>query len=451
MTRSCVVGATLVATFISTPAIAETGRFTPADTDVVAPRLAHSAREAAGLGQPDQEREEARREREQDRQERQREREEERAERVVELYDDGLEALDEGRWDRAADRFGRVAETKGPRTDAALYWKAYAQNRQGQRPEALQTIAELLKAYPNSRYLQQAKALEVEVRRDAGQPVRPESQSDEELKLMALQGLQHSDPERAIPMLEGILKGTASPKLKGRALFVLAQSDSPRARTVLANVAKGNDLPDLQIRAIQYLGVHGGTENRALLSEIYDASNDIDIKRRVLRAFMVAGEKDRVMAAATGEKIPELRAEAVQQLGVMGAHAELAQLYQKEASIDVKRRILQAMFVGGDATRLIELARSEPNAELRRLAVRNLGLIGNKQAGEALVEIYGKDSDRDIRRAVIQALFIQGNGEALVALARKETDKSMQVEMVQKMSLMGGNKAVQAYLEELLK
>jgi HEAT repeat protein len=372
------------------------------------------------------------------------------AERVNELYDEGQEALDEGRWDRAVTQFSRLAETKGPRTDAALYWKAYAQNRQGQRAEALQTIAELQKAYPNSRYTQQAKALDVEVRRDAGQPLRPENQSDEEMKLLAIQGLQNSDPERAIPLLETLLQGTASPKLKARALFVLAQSDSPRARTVIANVAKGNQLPDLQERAIQYLGVHGGSENRALLSEIYDTSSDVDIKKRVLRAFMVSGEKDRVLKAAINEKVPELRAEAVQQLGVMGAHDELAELYKKETALDVKRRILQAMFVGGDATRLIELARTEPNAELRRTAVRNLGLIGSQRSGQALLEIYAKDSDPDIKRAVIQALFIQNNGESLVALARKETDMGMKREMVQKLSLMN-NKAAKEYMLELLK
>jgi HEAT repeat protein len=393
------------------------------------------------------EREQERREREEERKERERE----RVERQNELYDEGQEALDEAEWDDAVRAFSRFAELKGPRADAALYWKAYAQNRLGQRPESLQTIAELAKAYPSSRYIQQARALEVEVRRDAGQPVRPESQSDEELKLMAIQGLQNSDPERAIPLLEGILQGTASPKLKARALFVLAQSDSPRARTVLANVAKGNSLPDLQERAIQYLGVHGGRENRALLSEIYAASNDVSIKRRVLRAFMVSGEKDRVMAAATGEKEPELRAEAVRQLGVMGAHAELAQLYQKETTVEVKKQILQAMFVGGDATRLIELARTESNPELRRTAVRNLGLIGSQRTGPALVEIFGKDNDPEIKRAVIQALFIQNNGEALVTLARKEPNTSeLKREMVQKLSLMR-NKAAQDYMMELLK
>ena len=60
----------------------------------------------------------------------------------------------------------------------------------------------------------------------------------EELKLLALQGLQHSDPEQAVPMIEKILQGPQSPRLKQRALFVLAQSNAPRAREVLANFAR---------------------------------------------------------------------------------------------------------------------------------------------------------------------------------------------------------------------
>jgi hypothetical protein len=419
------------------------------------PAFAQPDLEEQGRDREAQDRERERRDGEREQRDREREardRERERVESQSELYDDGQEALDEGEWGTAVRAFSQLADVKGPRTDAALYWKAYAQNRLGQRAESLQTIAELTKAYPSSRYLQQARALEVEVRRDTGQPVRPESQSDEELKLMALQGLQHSDPERAIPLLESILQGTGSPKLKGRALFVLAQSSDARARTALANVAKGNSLPDLQEKAIQYLGVHGGRENRALLSEIYAGSTDVGVKRRVLRAFMVAGEKDRVMAAATGEPNAELRAEAVRQLGVMGAHAELAQLYQKETSADVKKQILQAMFVGGDSNRLIELARTEPNAELRRTAVRNLGLMGAQRTGPALSEIYGKESDVEIKRAVIQAFFIQNNAESLVALARKEPRNSeMQLEMVKKLSLMSRNKVAMDYLMELIK
>ena len=63
-------------------------------------------------------------------------------------------------------------------------------------------IAELRKSYAGSRWLDDAKALEVEVKQAAGQKVSPESESDEDLKLMAINGLMQSDSERAIPLLE---------------------------------------------------------------------------------------------------------------------------------------------------------------------------------------------------------------------------------------------------------
>ena len=127
----------------------------------------------------------------------------------------------------------------------------------------------LAKDYPKSRYLNRGEGARSGGRRDSGQPVRPESESDEELKLLAIDALQNSDPEQAIPMLEKLLEGTASPRVKSRALFVLAQSNSPRAREVLKNIAKGTSTPDLQNRAIDYLGTHGGRESRAALAEIY--------------------------------------------------------------------------------------------------------------------------------------------------------------------------------------
>ena len=137
---------------------------------------------------------------------------------------------------------------------------------------------------------------------------------------------------------------------------------------------------------------------------------------------MVAGEKDRLLTAAQSEQNPELRAEAVQQLGVMGAHDELWQLYQKETAVDVKKQIIQAMFVGGNATRLIELAKTEKNPELRRTAIRNLGVMGSQaKPATRWSRSTAPRRIRTIKKAVINGLFSQGNATALVALARKET------------------------------
>ena len=127
-------------------------------------------------------------------------------------YDCGRRAIDESQWDRAVDYFTRAAAVKGTRADGALYWKAYSQNRLGQRTEALSTLAELKNGYAKSRWTNDASALEVEVRQRSGQKVDPANTSDDELKLLALNAL--GDSPEAVPMLERLLTGPQSPKLK---------------------------------------------------------------------------------------------------------------------------------------------------------------------------------------------------------------------------------------------
>jgi len=142
-----------------------------------------------------------------------------------ELYDEGREAIEEGRYDRAIERFDRLIALKTNRTDAALYWRAYSLAKTGNRASALQTLTDLLKGFADSRWIKDAKALEVELRQASGQTVVPD-QNDDELKLLALRGLMQSDPEQAFPIIEKILTGPNSLKVKDRALFVLSQSRS---------------------------------------------------------------------------------------------------------------------------------------------------------------------------------------------------------------------------------
>jgi HEAT repeat protein len=312
----------------------------------------------------------------------------------------------------------------GNRVDAALYWKSYTLAKQGQRAAALTTLADMQKRFADSRWLKDARALEVEIRQASGQAVSPDAQNDEELKLLALRGLMQSDPDRAVPMIERLLAGNSSVKLQENALFVLSQSRSARAREIITTVAKSGN-PDVQLRAIRYLGAMGGPENRQILDEVYRTSTDLAIKRAILRSFMVAGDRPRLLGLAKTESSPELRGEAIQQLGIVHASAELSDLYLSESSVDVKKRILQAMFVSGSADKLIELARTEKDPELRRSVIRNLGLIGGSKTGDALRSMYGSEAGADVRREIINALFLQQNAAALVDLARVEKDAAV--------------------------
>jgi HEAT repeat protein len=370
--------------------------------------------------------------------------------RADDLYDEGRDAIEEGRYERAIERFDQLIALKSNRTDAALYWKAYSLAKTGNRAASLQTLADLQKQFAESRWLRDAKALEVEVKQASGQAVSPASQEDEELKLLALRGLMQSDPEQAFPVIEKMLASANSPKVKDRALFVLSQSQSPRARAVILGVAKGSGNPDLQLRAIRYLGVMGGAENRQALGEVYRSSNDAAVKRAIIRSFMVAGDREHLFALAKSESDAKLRGDAVRQLGVMGGSSELEQLYQAETSVDVKKSILQAMFIGGDAARLIALAKAEKEPELRRTAIHNLGLMKSQETAQALTSIYASDAAPEVRKAVINALFLQGNAAALVSIARNEKDAQMKKEIVAKLSIMDSKEAV-AYLMELLK
>jgi hypothetical protein len=397
-------------------------------------------------------REQEKRDREQearDREQEKRDREQERLERLDELYSDGREALDEDRYDRAAEKFSELASMNGPQTDAAMYWKAYAENKLGKRDSALATIADLEKKYVQSRWIKDAKALEIEVRQSNGQASNPDIQSDEDLKMLALRGIMQSDPARGVPMVETFLNGPGSPKLKSNALFLLAQNGSSQAREVLAKIAKGQSNPDLQRKAVEYLGMFGGQQSRQTLAEIYASSNDVSVKRAIIRSYMIGGDKEHLLAAAKGEKDPSLRAEAIRQLGIVHAPNELRELYKTETSPEVKKDILQAFFLSGDAKFLAEAAQGEKDPEIRRTAIRNLGLVGSADAKEALLAIYAKETDRENKEAVLNALFIQGNAHALVTIARGEKDPGLKKTAVSKLALMN-SKEGNDYLMEIL-
>jgi hypothetical protein len=365
-------------------------------------------------------------------------------------YERGRSALDRRNWDDAVTRFEQVIALKGSRADAALYWKAYAQSRLGKVAEAQATIAALRSGYPKSRYLSDASALEVELKRGGGQAVSPEGQQDEDLKLLAIQGLQHSDPEQAIPLIEKILASSNGPRVKERALYVLALSDSSRAREILLGIAKGGANPDLQRRAIDYLAMHNRREGQSLLEEVYKANSDPEVRMRVLRAYMSAGDRARLLAAAQNEENEELRLAAIRYLGSSGGETELSQLYAKEASKAIRVQIVRSIAASGGAGQLQQIARTETDPEVRQQVIRAFAAVGRERTGTALRDMYTNDASPETRRAIIQAMHAQDDAEGLVAIARRETDPKLKEQIVRSLSTMTKSKVALDYLMELL-
>lgn len=394
------------------------------------------------------------------------------ASREDQMYAQANDALNAGNYQEAAAKFSQVADMKARKADGALYWKAYALNKMGNRTDAASAIARLRSQYPKSAWLKDATAMEMEWKQgrgvsqgvsggvDGGVAVgvgggvgsgrgRGEGTSDDDIKSQALFGLMNNDPERGVPICQDIMKNAnQSSKLKERCLFLLAQNDSPKAQEVVLGVAKGNSGPELQIRAIRNIGV-SGDRYIPTLTEIYSSTTDAKVKSAVLGAYMTSGAKGELLKAINTEKDPDMRRRAIRQLGPMGASKELEQLYGSTQSADDQEAIIQALAITGDTGLLSKIAKTGANVDVRKRAIRSLGITGD-QSHAVLLEIYNTDKDPEIRKSVTDALFVSGGCAEMVALARKEADLDVKKSLINKISLMNCKEG-RDYMMELLK
>jgi hypothetical protein len=365
------------------------------------------------------------------------------------IYQSGLNAIDAHQYDQALAEFNMVVSRAGARAEGALYWKAYVLNKLGRAADAQAAIDALRKTYPNSRWLDDAKALELDVKQSKG-PVSPDGETDEDIKILALNGLMQSDPEKALPQVENMLKGSHSPRLKKQALIVIAQNNTPRAQQDLEQIARGGN-PDLQVRAIQYLGQKRNANNSQLLVEIYTSSSDATVKRTILETLSAARDKDRLLQLVRGEKDGTLRSAAIGKLGEVDGQPELWQIYQGETTTEGKVAVLNVMQQNGNLDKLAEVARTDKDPKVRQAAIR---AIASQRAGTpsaTLTSLYGSEQDEKVKQSIIDTLSNSRNCKPLVDVARSEKDVKLKLRIVERLSNMAKScKDATDYLTELL-
>ena len=371
-------------------------------------------------------------------------------ERAADYYEDGRDYLDDAHWSQAVRAFDKViALGISSRAPGAYYWKAYALSKQSRAQDALGVLAEMERAHPESRWSDDARVLQVELRQSSGKPVSPESESNEELKLIALNALMHVDQERALPMLEKILRGHSSPQMKEQALFVLVQTDSPRAREIVMDIAQGNSSPDLQYVALEHIGMFGESANLPFLKEIWDSTDDLRAKRAILGSYMMAEATPELLAIAENERDDDLRREALQYLGHMDAEEELLRLYDRVDSVEDKGHILEGLAMSNNIDKLMEVSRTEKNAELRLKAIQSLGMVDDPRAEKFLLELYESDDSVEVKGTILEAMMWHGNVDLLIRIARTESNRELKLRAVEVLSMMDSPQATEFLLELL--
>jgi outer membrane protein assembly factor BamD (BamD/ComL family) len=369
------------------------------------------------------------------------------------LYADGTRAINDGRWSDAESIFNNIVQQHGSRAEAALYWKAYAENKEGKPKEALATCNQLRLTFPHGKWMNECGALEIDIRGKSDDPLPPQEEQDEELKLLALNALMQQDESKSVPIIQQILSSNKSEKLKERALFVLAQSHSQQGQALLDQVARGQQDAALQKKAIEMMAVGQGRQAAPTMADIYRQSTNEEIKRTILHSYLIIGTPDPVVEAARHESDPQLVREATHTLGAMGATEQLASLYRDSNNAVTRADVIDSLVASGHkgADTLASIAGTEQDPALRQKAIHNLGVSGGMQAAPVLVSMYAKNSDAETRKAVIHALFVAGDSHDLVELARAEKDPALRKEIVQKLSVMNNKEATDYMLEILNK
>ncbi len=252
-------------------------------------------------------------------------------------YTAGTRAMNDSRWSDAVAAFEQASNARGRRSEAALYWKAYALTKVGKLDLANATCVQLHTQYAASRWNRDCAALPLAQGAGSGMSAngvaitlyRDQAQAedarqkdpDAELKILALNSLLHRDPAQAIPLLRGILTGDQADSVKKHALFVLAQSHSAEADALMHDLVLGKVSADLQRQSIQASGVYQGRRSGETLAEAYRTSSDPKVKRAVISALFVSGNDQRLVDLARGEKDLELKRTIVSQLALMNGKA----------------------------------------------------------------------------------------------------------------------------------
>ncbi|KAA6459823.1 hypothetical protein DYQ86_17115 [Acidobacteria bacterium AB60] len=140
------------------------------------------------------------------------------------LYADANKAIHEGRWADAVKLFDQVASLNEEHAAAALYWKAYAQNKLKDSARAMDTCLSLRMRFAKSGWVEDCGALEIEIRASQGKAVPLEPGQSDELKLLALATQMQANPAAARAQIEQLMQSDSSEHLKEGALFLLGET-----------------------------------------------------------------------------------------------------------------------------------------------------------------------------------------------------------------------------------
>ena len=215
-------------------------------------------------------------------------------------------------------------------------------------------------------------------------------------------GQVHTD--RAAQALVQMLETTSTDAdMRKEAVFALMQQPTDRGQTAVRRVAEDpRASSELREHAVFWLGQRRSAENASYLRGLFDrlasapeGSENEKIRQKILFSLsQMRGQGNDawlMQVAADSKHSVETRKQAIFSAGQAGVStAELTALYSRVNEREIKEQLIWVLSQKRDddaVTRLMEIARRDPDRELRKKAIFWLGQSNDPRVRDFLLEI----------------------------------------------------------------
>jgi HEAT repeat protein len=329
----------------------------------------------------------------------------------------GRDLIADEKWGQAERVFNEFIKSypTDKNVDAAWYWLAFALKREGKFKETNVALEKLIKNHPKSSWINDARAMRVEIAPQLGAEgieitQNAEKGDTDEVKILALQSLMTLDSQRGIEIATNILKpGSASSvRLKGSAMSLLGRYGAKTALPVLSSMARNESDPGLRKRAFSALA---GIDDDAALEPL----------KEVTMTAKEPGIAQASVAAIGQSNSPH----ALAVLGEIAENGQLPTTTRKYAIAYISRRKGEP-----SVDELFKIYDSNPPNDIKRQVIAGFGIRKSPRSQEKLVQIAKTADIPELRLAAVSALISRGDGPTPVMdilLQLYDTEKSEQV------------------------
>lgn len=223
------------------------------------------------------------------------------------------------------------------------------------------------------------------------------SDPDVEVRRQAVFWLSEVESDAAISALDSILNDPSSEtEVQQQAIFAIAESDSERSVQILKRYIQDPNQPDeLRAQAIFWLGEAAGAEEVQFMRQLYAQVDDPELRNQIFFVLSEIGGDDNVQwlveRALDPNESNQVRQQAIFFAGEAGVPTQdLVRIYDEIDDADFRQHLIFVLAEREDkeaVDKIIDIARNDPDPDVRRQAVFWLSETGDPRAEAILMEI----------------------------------------------------------------